>query len=127
VCDIHCVTTWSKLDTVWEGVQFRHIVDLARPLAQARFVVFHCEYDFTTSLPLSVLMDEDVLLAWRYDDQPLSPEHGFPLRGLVPKKYFWKSAKWVRGIEFVATDRLGFWERNGYHNEADPWLEQRYS
>jgi DMSO/TMAO reductase YedYZ molybdopterin-dependent catalytic subunit len=127
LCDIHCVTTWSKLDTVWEGVQFRHIVDLARPLPEARFVVFHCEHDFTTSLPLGVLMDDDVLLAWRFAEKPLTPEHGFPLRGLVPKKYFWKSAKWVRGVEFVATDRLGFWERNGYHNEADPWLEQRFS
>lgn len=127
VVDIHCVTSWSKCDTIWEGVRFREVAALAEPITDARYVMFHCEHDFTTNLPLDVLMDDDVLLAWKYDDRPLTPEHGYPLRGLVPKKYFWKSAKWVRALEFMAEDRLGFWERNGYHNDADPWREERYA
>jgi DMSO/TMAO reductase YedYZ molybdopterin-dependent catalytic subunit len=127
VCDIHCVTTWSKLDTVWEGVPFKHIAELVQPTAEARFVIARCEHNFTTSLPLAVMMDDDVLLATRYDDQPLAPEHGAPLRLLAPKKYFWKSAKWLRALEFVAEDELGFWERAGYNNSADPWKEERYA
>jgi len=127
VADIHCVTTWSKLDTVWEGVPFQEVVKLVEVKSEARFVMVHCEQDFTTNLPLEVLMDDDVLLAYRYDDAQLTPEHGYPLRLLVPKKYFWKSAKWVRGLEFVAQDRPGFWEVRGYHNNADPWKEERYA
>ena len=127
VADIHCVTTWSKLDTKWEGVLFRKLMDSVEVNPEARFVMVHCEQGFTTSVPLEVLMDDDVLLAYRYDDQPLTPEHGYPLRLVVPKKYFWKSAKWVRGLELMAQDRLGFWEVRGYHNSADPWKEERYS
>jgi DMSO/TMAO reductase YedYZ molybdopterin-dependent catalytic subunit len=127
VADIHCVTGWSKLDTEWEGVKFREFVRLVEPLPEARFVEVHAEAGFTTSLPLDVLMDDDVLLAYIYDGQPLTPPHGWPLRLVVPKKYFWKSAKWIRGFEFMAQDRLGFWERNGYNNSADPWKEERYA
>jgi DMSO/TMAO reductase YedYZ molybdopterin-dependent catalytic subunit len=127
VADIHCVTTWSKLDTVWEGVLFRDLMELVQVKADSRFVLVHCEQGFTTNLPLPVLMDDDVLLAYRYDDLPLTPEHGYPLRLVVPKRYFWKSAKWVRGLELMARDRLGFWESRGYHNDADPWKEERYA
>jgi DMSO/TMAO reductase YedYZ molybdopterin-dependent catalytic subunit len=127
VADIHCVTGWSKLDTVWEGVPFLEVVKLVQIKSEARFVLVHCEQGFTTNLPLEVLMDDDVLFAYRYDDAPLAPEHGYPLRLVVPKKYFWKSAKWVRGLEFMARDRLGFWEVRGYHNNADPWKEERYA
>lgn len=127
VADIHCVTGWTKLDTVWTGVRFRDFVVGLPIRPEARFVVVHAAAGFTTSLPIPVLMDDDVLLAYEYDDAPLTPEHGWPLRLVVPKKYFWKSAKWIRGFEFVAEDRLGFWERNGYNNEADPWKEQRYA
>jgi len=127
VVDIHCVTTWSKLDTVWEGVLFREFISGAKVRPEGKFVLVHCEQGFTTNLPLDVLMDDDVLLAYRYDDAPLAPEHGYPLRLLVPKRYFWKSAKWVRGIELMAEDSLGFWEVRGYHNNADPWKEERYA
>lgn len=127
VADIHCVTGWSKLDTVWEGVAFRELLNHVRPLPQARYVMVHCEYDYTTNLPLEVLMDEDMLLAYRYNYAPLTPEHGYPLRLVVPKRYFWKSAKWVRGLEFMAQDRPGFWEQYGYHNNGDPWKEERYA
>jgi len=127
VADIHCVTGWSKLDTVWEGVLFKDLMNLVKCKPEAKFVLVHCEQGFTTSAPLEVLMDEDVLLAYRYDDAPLTPEHGYPLRLVVPKRYLWKSAKWVRGLEFMAQDRLGFWESRGYHNNADPWKEERYA
>jgi DMSO/TMAO reductase YedYZ molybdopterin-dependent catalytic subunit len=127
VADIHCVTGWSKLDTTWEGVLFRDLVKLVEVKPDAMFVMAHCEQAFTTNVPLDVLMDDDVLLAYRYDDLPLPPEHGYPLRLVVPKKYFWKSAKWVRGLEMMAQDRLGFWEVRGYHNDADPWKEERYA
>ena len=126
VADIHCVTTWSKLDTVWEGVAFRALMNHVHPLPEARYVLVHSEYGFTANLPLEALMDDDVLLAYRYDDAPLTPEHGYPLRLVVPKRYFWKSAKWVRVIEFMAQDRPGFWEQYGYHNDGDPWQEERY-
>lgn len=127
VADIHCVTSWSKLDTVWEGVLFREFISPAQVRPEGKFAMVHCEQGYTTNLPLEVLMDDDVLLAYRYDDAPLTPEHGYPLRLVVPKRYFWKSAKWVRGIELMAQDRLGFWEVRGYHNNADPWKEERYS
>ena len=127
VTDVHCVTGWSKLDTMWEGVAFRELLNHVRPLPQARYVMVHCEYDYTTNLPLEALLDDDVLLAYRYNDAPLTPEHGYPLRLVVPKRYFWKSAKWVRGLEFMAQDRPGFWEQYGYHNNGDPWKEERYA
>jgi DMSO/TMAO reductase YedYZ molybdopterin-dependent catalytic subunit len=125
--DIHCVTRWSKFDTGWEGVRFRDFLNYVELKPEVNFVIAHCEHGFTTNLPLEVMLDDDVLLAYHYDGKPLEPDHGYPLRTLVPKKYFWKSAKWLRGLEFRAEDRLGFWEQAGYHNEADPWLEQRFS
>ena len=125
--DIHCVTRWSKLDTTWEGVPFTHIAEVAQLKPTARFVVFHSEYGFTSNIPLEVAMQPDCILAWSYAGEPMSPEHGYPMRAIVPGKYFWKSAKWLREVEFSAEDQLGFWERNGYNNSADPWKEERYS
>ena len=125
--DIHCVTRWSKLDTAWEGVPIRAILDLAGVRPEATHVLAHCEQGYTTNMPLEVLDDEDVLLADTYDGKPLEPEHGYPLRLLVPKRYFWKSAKWIRGLEFLDHDIQGFWERYGYNNDADPWKEERFS
>jgi DMSO/TMAO reductase YedYZ molybdopterin-dependent catalytic subunit len=125
--DIHCVTRWSKLDTAWEGVPIQAILELAQVRPSATHVVAHCEQGYTTNLPLSVLDDDDVLLADTFDGAPLEPDHGYPLRLLVPKRYFWKSAKWLRGLEFLDHDLPGFWERYGYHNDADPWKEERFS
>lgn len=125
--DIHCVTTWSKYDTVWEGVKFKDLAALVRPTEKARFVQFECEGGWTTSLPLADLMDDDVMLAYKYDDKDLELAHGGPVRGLVPGKYFYKSAKWVRRLRFMEEDELGFWERQGYSNSADPWLEERFA
>lgn len=128
VTDIHCVTRWSKLDTRWRGVRFRDFLELLPPLQPGtNHVLAHCEYGFTANVPLEFLMLDDALLAYKYEDEELTPEHGYPLRLLTPKKYFWKSAKWLRGLEFMREDRLGFWERYGYNNNADPWLEERYS
>lgn len=124
--DIHCVTSWSKLDMVWKGVPFRTLVERARPTPEAKFVIMECEKRFTTSLPLEALLDDDVLLAYGYDGRPLPPEHGGPARMFVPKRYFYKSAKWVRALRFVAEDEPGFWEVRGYSNIADPWSEKRY-
>lgn len=126
-CDIHCVTRWSKFDTVWEGVPFKVLVDMAGIKPEAHFVITHCEAGYTTNLPLDVMLADDVLLAYKYDGQYLDPDHGFPLRTLVPSRYFWKSAKWVRGIELAAEDRPGFWEKAGYHNNGDPWKEERHA
>jgi DMSO/TMAO reductase YedYZ molybdopterin-dependent catalytic subunit len=125
--DIHCVTRWTKLDTDWEGVAIQEILTLAQVRPTATHVVAHCEQGYTANLPLSVLDDDDVLLADTYDGKPLEPEHGYPLRLFVPKRYFWKSAKWIRGLEFLDHDQLGFWERYGYNNDADPWKEERFS
>jgi DMSO/TMAO reductase YedYZ molybdopterin-dependent catalytic subunit len=125
--DIHCVTRWSKLDTDWEGVPIQEILQLAQLRPTAKFVVAHAEQGYTANLPLEVLDDDDVLLADTFAGQPLELEHGWPLRLVVPKRYFWKSAKWIRGLEFIAHDRLGFWERYGYNNNADPWKEERFS
>jgi DMSO/TMAO reductase YedYZ molybdopterin-dependent catalytic subunit len=125
--DIHCVTRWTLLDSIWEGVAFKEVMKLIRPKPEARFVLVHCEYGFTTNLPLDVLLDDDVLFATKRNGEDITPEHGWPLRLVVPKKYFWKSAKWVRGLEFLAQDRLGFWEQAGYHNNADPWQEERFA
>jgi DMSO/TMAO reductase YedYZ molybdopterin-dependent catalytic subunit len=124
--DIHCVTRWSKLDTDWEGVLFRDFVELVGVKPEAKFVIAHCEYGFTANMPLEAMLDDDVLLAYKYDGKYLEPDHGFPLRTFVPKRYFWKSAKWLRGVEFTDVDRPGFWEQAGYHNDADPWKEERY-
>ena len=127
VCDIHCVTRWSKLDTVWEGVPFREVVKLVKPLSTAQFVMEHAYGDYTTNVPLAELLNDDVLLAFQYEDQPLNPEHGGPVRMLVPQLYFWKSAKWLQGLEFIDEDRAGFWETYGYHMHGDPWTEERFS
>ena len=124
--DMHCVTTWSRLDNKWEGVGFQEIVDLVKPRAGAKYVIAHCASNYTTSVPVEVLAEPDVLLAYRHDGEDLSSDHGGPLRLVVPKKYAWKSAKWLEALEWVENDRLGFWERNGYNNSADPWLEERY-
>jgi DMSO/TMAO reductase YedYZ molybdopterin-dependent catalytic subunit len=124
--DIHCVTTWSRYDNDWEGVQFRELLKLANPLPEAKHVIFHSYGGYTTNLPIEELDRPDVLMVHSHDGKPLTDEHGAPLRGMVPHLYFWKSAKWVRGIEFVAEDRPGFWEMYGYHMRGDPWTEQRY-
>lgn len=124
--DIHCVTGWSMLDTRWEGVSTREVMRHVRLRPAARYVLVHAEHGFTTNLSLEVFLAEDNLFAWGYDGRDLAPEHGWPLRLVVPARYFWKSAKWVRGVEFLDHDVPGFWERAGYHNEGDPWLEQRY-
>ena len=125
--DIHCVTRWSKLDTTWEGVPFSTIAELAGVRPEARHVLFHSEYGYTSNVPLEIAMDEQCILAWHYDGRPMEPEHGYPLRAIVPHRYFWKSAKWLRGVELLDEDRLGFWEQNGYSNSADPWREERHS
>jgi DMSO/TMAO reductase YedYZ molybdopterin-dependent catalytic subunit len=125
--DIHCVTRWSRLDMDFEGVHIRHILERAKPTAEARFVIAHAEQGYTTNMPIEVLDDDDVMLADIADGEPLTPDHGYPLRLVVPKRYFWKSAKWIRALEFRSGDQLGFWERYGYHNDADPWAEQRFT
>jgi DMSO/TMAO reductase YedYZ molybdopterin-dependent catalytic subunit len=125
--DIHCVTRWSRYDNVWEGVGIRELFGHVVPLPDAKFAILHAEPNYTTNLPLAELIQDDVLLADRHDGAELTPEHGWPLRLVVPRRYFWKSAKWIRGIELVDRDRPGFWEQNGYHNDADPWKEERFS
>jgi DMSO/TMAO reductase YedYZ molybdopterin-dependent catalytic subunit len=125
-CDIHCVTSWTKLGMNWRGVPFTAIADAVAPRPTVRFVVMECEQGFTTSLPYEALRGEDVLVAHTVDGNPLSPEHGGPVRMLVPKRYFYKSAKWLRGLKFVQNDEPGFWEVRGYSNIADPWTEKRY-
>jgi len=124
--DFHCVTGWSRLDNKWEGVTFKAICALVNPLKQARFVTVVAEGEYTTSLPLEDLLDDDVLLAYRLDGKPLDSEHGGPLRLIVPKKYAYKSAKWVRKLRFTAKQELGYWEKRGYSNTADPWKQERY-
>jgi DMSO/TMAO reductase YedYZ molybdopterin-dependent catalytic subunit len=125
--DIHCVTRWSRFDVTFRGVHWRDLAEHVRPHASARFVVAHAEHDFTTNLPLEALEADDSLIAYEADGEPLTPDHGWPLRLVVPRRYFWKSAKWLRGIELRSTDAPGFWERYGYHNDADPLTEERYS
>jgi DMSO/TMAO reductase YedYZ molybdopterin-dependent catalytic subunit len=124
--DIHCVTRWSKLDTTWTGVAWQDFLKLIDVNPAATHVMAHCDQGYTTNVGLDVLNDDDTMLAYLYDGKPLDPEHGYPMRLLVPKKYLWKSAKWLRGLEFMQGDRPGFWERNGYHMEGDPWLEERF-
>jgi DMSO/TMAO reductase YedYZ molybdopterin-dependent catalytic subunit len=127
VADIHCVTSWSMLDTIWVGVAAAEIVRLAQPKPLAHYVVLHSADSYTTNLPLSALLDTDVLFAHTFAGKPLLKEHGGPVRLVVPKRYFWKSAKWVTGLSFHETDQPGFWETRGYHNDADPFKEERYS
>jgi DMSO/TMAO reductase YedYZ molybdopterin-dependent catalytic subunit len=124
--DIHCVTRWSRFDASFKGVHWSTIAEVVRPKPRAWYVLAHAEQDFTSNVPLSALEDEDALLAYEADGKPLTPEHGWPLRLVIPKRYFWKSAKWLRGIELLDHDQPGFWERLGYHNEADYWKEERY-
>jgi DMSO/TMAO reductase YedYZ molybdopterin-dependent catalytic subunit len=126
-CDIHCVTRWSKFDTHWEGILFSDFLKLLRVKPEAKYVMFHADPDYETNVPIEDLLRDDVLLAYRYNGESLTQKHGWPLRTVVPHRYFWKSAKWLRGIEFMREDRPGFWELNGFHNEADPLLEQRFS
>ena len=127
VSDIHCVTHWSRLDNRWEGVAGREVVKLARPKPEARFVMVQCHGGYSTNLRLDDLLDDDVLFALKHDGDPLRPEHGAPVRLVVPKLYFWKSAKWVHSLVFTDRDRPGFWEMFGYHMRGDPWKEERYS
>lgn len=127
VSDIHCVTHWSKLDTRWRGVKITDLLGEYAVDPRARHCVIHATGGWTTNLPLEELLRDDVLLAYEYDGKPISADHGGPVRLVVPRLYFWKSAKWVSGIEFTVEERLGYWERVGYHRLGDPWLEQRYS
>lgn len=135
--DIHCVTRWSKFDTVWEGVSVRTLVDqgiiVLKPAA--KFVIQHADYGYATNLPLEIVLQETFLLATHYDGQHLSPEHGYPVRGVIghipgrghlKTPYFWKGAKWLRALEFTSQDRMGFWEKTGYHNDGDVWREERF-
>ena len=133
--DIHCVTRWSKFDTEWEGISIRDLIDggLLRLKPAAQFVMQHCEYGFTVNIPLEIALADNFLLATHFEGEPISPDHGYPVRGIVGNipgvdlktPYFWKGGKWVRALEFMSQDRLGFWEQAGYHNEADIWKEQR--
>jgi len=125
--DIHCVTRWSRFDTSFKGAHWRELAKLVRPKPTGKFVLAHAEQGFTANLPLEALEDDEALIAWAADGEPLEPEHGWPLRLVVPSRYFWKSAKWLRGLELLSADQPGFWERYGYHNDADYWKEQRYS
>ena len=125
--DVHCVTRWSRLDNRWEGVAIRELMARVTVLPDAKYVMVHADPDYTTNLALADLVDDDVLLALRHDGRDLEPDHGGPCRLVVPKLYFWKSAKWVRGFEFLDVNPPGFWEQNGYHMHADPWKEERYS
>ena len=124
--EFHCVTQWSKLQNTWEGILFNDLMKLVKPKPEARYVMAHCYGGYTTNVALDVLEDDDVLFAHTHDGAPLTPEHGGPMRLVVPKRYGWKSAKWVNGIEFMAEDEPGFWEMRGYHMEGDPWKEERF-
>jgi DMSO/TMAO reductase YedYZ molybdopterin-dependent catalytic subunit len=126
VCDLHCVTHWTRLNNVFTGVPTRAIIERARPKPNARFVMCHSEAGFTVNVPLAEFIADDCLLAYQWEGKDLTPDHGWPLRGLVPRLYLWKSAKWIRGIELRATDAPGFWEQNGYHMHGDPWTEERF-
>ena len=124
--EFHCVTQWSRLQNTWEGVLFNDVLNLVTPRPEAMYVMVHCYGGYTTNVALDVLRDSDVLFAYRHDGAPLSPDHGGPMRLVVPKRYGWKSAKWVNGMELMAEDAPGFWEQRGYHMEGDPWKEQRF-
>lgn len=133
--DIHCVTRWSKFDTIWKGVSIQGLIDagLIQLKPEAAFVLQHADGGYTTNLPLEIALQENFLLATHFDGKPLTPEHGAPLRGIIghipgsgiKTAYFWKGAKWLTGLEFLTEDQMGFWEKAGYHNQGDPWKEQR--
>jgi len=136
--DIHCVTRWSKFDTLWEGVRLQTLLDggLLKLTPKAHFVVEHAEYGYTTNIPLEVVLQENFLMATHFNGEPLSPDHGYPLRGVIgaipgrndlTTPYLWKGAKWLRGLEFLNQDQLGFWELGGYNNSADVWKEERFA
>jgi DMSO/TMAO reductase YedYZ molybdopterin-dependent catalytic subunit len=136
--DIHCVTRWSKFDTEWEGVSLQELVqqEIIKVKQSAKFLLQHCDYGYSTNIPISVAMSDNFLLSTHFDGQPLTPDHGYPLRGVVgaiPGRedmkdiYLWKGGKWLRGLEFMPEDRMGFWEQAGYHNDADVWDEQRFA
>lgn len=124
--DFHCVTTWSRYDNAWEGVHIKEILQRARPLPTAKYVTAHSWTGYTTNMPFADLNDDDVIIAIKHDGQDLEPDHGGPVRLIVPKLYAYKSAKWLDGLEFMERDRPGFWEQRGYHNQGDPWKEERY-
>jgi DMSO/TMAO reductase YedYZ molybdopterin-dependent catalytic subunit len=124
--DFHCVTHWSRFDDGWEGVLFKDLIKYIKVKPEAKYVVQHAYGGYTTNLPLQVMIDEDVLFAHTFNGKPLPAEHGGPMRVFTPRRYAWKGAKWVRGLEFIAKDKPGFWEQNGYSNTADPWNEERY-
>jgi DMSO/TMAO reductase YedYZ molybdopterin-dependent catalytic subunit len=125
--DMHCVTGWTTLDNAWEGIAFKTLVEMAKPTAEAKWVIAHSEHGYTSDLSMEAMNDDDVLVAWANRGEQLADEHGFPLRLVVPKRYAWKSAKWLRGLEFSKHNVRGFWETRGYHIHADPWPEERYS
>jgi DMSO/TMAO reductase YedYZ molybdopterin-dependent catalytic subunit len=125
--DMHCVTGWTTLDNEWEGVSFRTFLEKASPKPEAKWVIAHCAHGYTSNLSLAAMRDDDVLLAWRNHGVDLDPEHGYPLRLVVPKRYAWKSAKWLTGLEFTSKNKRGFWEVRGYHIHAEPFAEERYS
>jgi DMSO/TMAO reductase YedYZ molybdopterin-dependent catalytic subunit len=125
--DMHCVTGWTTLDNGWTGVSFRTLAGRAEPAPEAAWVISHADGGYTANLSLQAMLDDDVLVAWANRGEDLSPAHGFPLRLVVPKRYAWKSTKWLRGLEFTDGNRRGFWEVRGYHTHADPWPEERYS
>jgi len=127
VSDFHCVTTWSRLDNAWEGVLARTLADLAKPASKATHVLIHCEQGYTTNLSLDDFTRDNVIFALKWEGKDLTPEHGYPLRLVVPHLYAWKSAKWVRGVEFLDQNVRGFWESRGYHIHGGPWREERYS
>lgn len=135
--DIHCVTRWSKFDTLWEGVSVRSLIEngLISIRPSARYVLQHAEYGFTANLPLDIVLQDNFLLATHFNGEPITPDHGYPLRGVIGHivdqpdlftPYFWKGAKWLRGLQFLSEDQFGFWEQAGYHNDADVWREQRF-
>lgn len=126
VCDMHCVTRWSRLDNRFTGVQTKLLIERAKPHADARFVMCHAERGFTVNVPLAEFTLDDSILAHQWDGHALTAEHGAPLRGLVPRLYLWKSCKWLRAIELRTADAPGFWEQNGYHMHGDPWTEERF-
>jgi DMSO/TMAO reductase YedYZ molybdopterin-dependent catalytic subunit len=125
--DMHCVTGWTTLDNTWTGIPFKVLAEKAGPKPEAQWVITHCDYGYTSNLSLQAMLDDDVLVAWGHNGADLEPQHGFPLRLVVPKRYAWKSAKWLRGLEFTDRNERGFWEVRGYHIHAEPFREERYS
>lgn len=124
--DVHCVTGWSMLGGLWKGVQIAHLAELAEVKPEARYVIFEAAHGYTANVPIRYALSDNALITYRLNGKPLSIDHGAPVRGLVPDLYFWKSAKWITGVKFVKDDRPGFWEQRGYHNQGDPWKQERY-